>query len=1093
MAGLSALLSIDTSKLDAKIQLAGGAHGVAVSVSAANPLDMLGEAGTLIRTIKDLADKPADIHGAVAKGLGTLEDLAPFGDMPVLGEIARIFSEVKARLEPLKDLGGLDPSALVNRALQGQGGLDGVVSNIATQFIEGVIADVPAPIAASLGAVRDLAAGVPKSGGDVAGFFARFVLGLELAVVRAPFEVLDEVRGQVSACGGDLGPLLTGLPALTVRIDAVSEALLGAEPDMAAILAELTAVRGKFDDLMVKVAAGLERLAGDLAAIEPSALATRLDASLAPLLAHVPTPRISIGDMFLPPLRGIAAGLEGLNAAMLAEAFAEIEASIHGAFANSDVAVLRDQIGELLGGVTAFLKELPLQALRNQLTQALLGIEGKIGGLADFSPVHLLAEQVQKITDAIDKIDLSAVKAKLDELKAQIQGVVDGFPIGEIKDELGSLLEAANSAVADLPPLIDNLKSQIDALAGQITNISLDGAAAQSVGLLHDVRGHVKDALASGDLPEPLKAPIGLLADEVKKIDVTASIDAPLGELVAKVDVSALLAPVQKAVDDARKALEKLSPKSLIDSLDKPFGEVVAALETVSPAALVGQLSNAFKEAMDQLDRASPRTLVQPLQAEFDGVLAKARAAADPAPLLAPLKSAYGELQSLLDAIDPSNLLAKLLSAVTHLPGAMSGAVTGAMSQKLGAGTGLPGIPGDPAMKFGDIIRPFAQLIAEARAVVHRAAEGTIAEGLDLLSRPLALLAQGGSIAGGHVVEIAQALETRRGLVDATAAIGALPELREALARLARVEAGLSAAGRSSVELNASVVSIQLDTHITIAFPDRDTLDRASASLLDGLHTPAVARGMGALGNVLESFAPSALTLPNSEATVLAKLDALFDAIDLSPIADEMDALGATIQGKLQAFASDIAKALFRIWNKAFDEILPVLPQGLLPVLSSAFDAIRNQLKALDPALLEQELDALLDAVVASLEAYSPAAFADTLGGAFDALKAKLQALDPATLLGDLNPLQGIIDQVKALKPSIVLAPLAAEAAAVDAALARLLDLDLTAVITAAIDNLKAQIEGVVQQIEEEIDGLLGDLQAAGGGGSGSVSASVAV
>jgi len=69
-----------------------------------------------------------------------------------------------------------------------------------------------------------------------------------------------------------------------------------------------------------------------------------------------------------------------------------------------------------------------------------------------------------------------------------------------------------------------------------------------------------------------------------------------------------------------------------------------------------------------------------------------------------------------------------------------------------------------------------------------------------------------------------------------------------------------------------------------------------------------------------------------------------------------------------------------------------------------------------------------------------------------------------------------------------VLAPLAAQAQAVDDALAHLLDLDLTKIINDAIANLKAQIEAVIQQIEAELDGLLGDLQPAGGGGSASVS-----
>lgn len=1088
MSGLADLLSIDVSKLEGLLNSAGGAHGASAGLAATNPLDMLGEAGTLIQGIENLASHPANLPGTLTQAFGQLSELVPIPDTGVIGEIVGVFKALMDKLQPLKDLAGLDPSAMMNKAMQGAGGLDGIVQGVVGQVADGILSDIPPALQVPLAAVRDLAGGVPQTPEALASFFARFLLGLDLDVLKGPSDVLDELHRNAGACGGDLDAVAARLTALTQKIDQAADSLAGASPDLSAIRTSLQGLRSEFDALTGTVLpAALDRLAGDLSAIDPAAAASRLDAALAPLIERVPIPPKGIGDFFLPPLRALADGIDTLTAQALADFFTEIEQQIHDLFADSDVGVLRDNIGDLLSGVIAFLNNLPLTGLRHKLTQALLGIEGNIAHLADFSPVQEIGQQVQKIADAIDHIDLSAITDKVTELKNQLQHVADGFPINDIKTELGSLLGAANAAVADLPPLLDDLKTQIDALAGEVTHIDLSQAAQQSVGLLHDVRGHVKDALGSGDIPDALKAPIGLLAGEVRKIDITASVDQPLDDLVAKIDVTAVLAPVQKGVDDAKAALQKLSPAAVTKALDKPFDEMVAALETISPAALIGKLSEGFQKAATQIDQLNPRTLVQPLQDEFDKLLAELRHAADPAPLLAPLSAAYHELLSLLDEANPAHLLGKAMIEVSQLPGSIGGAASAAMTQKLGSASPLTGnLAG--AFKFGDILRPLVQLIAEARAVVHGAVEGVVADGLASVSQPLALLAQATSGAGGHVSELDAIIARRRGIVDPTADGGPLPELRAALERLARIEAMMSSAGRSSAELNAAVVSIQLDTHVTISFPGREKLAQATDGLIGGLLTPSVGRGLHALGNSLSSFIPSALALPDTEAAVLARLDAVFDAVDPKPVADELDTIGDKIMGKLQSFAAAIAQALVRLWNAVFDSLLPITPQGMLDVIDQVFTAIRNQLSVLDPAQLAAELGGVLDAVVGALEAYSPAAFASTLGSVFEALKAKLQALNPATLLGDLNPLQGVIDQFKTLKPSVVLAPLAAQAQAVDDALAHLLDLDLAGIITAAIANLKAQIESVIQQIEAELDGLLGDLEAAGGGGGASAS-----
>ena len=1088
MSGLANLLSIDVSKLEGLLNTAGTAHNASAGLAATNPMDLLGEAGSLIQGIEQLASHPANLPGTLTQAFGSLSQIVPLPDTGLIGEIISVFNAIKDKLQPLQDLAGLDPSAMMNKAMQGAGGLDGIVQGVIGQVADGFLGEIPPALEIPLAAVRDLAGGVPQTPAAVAGFFARFILGLDPDVLGAPAAVLDELHGNAAACGGDLAALEARLVALTQTVDHAADALVDEAPDLNAIVTGLHTARQELDALTGSaLPAALDRLAGDLAAIDSAATAHRLDAALAPLIERVPIPPKGLADFFLPPIQALAEGVDTLTTAVLTDFFLEIEQQIHDTFANSDVGVLRDSITDLMSSMVAFLNNLPLATLRHKLTQALLEIEGKIGGLADFSPVQEIGQQVQKIADAIDHLDLSAVTGKITALKDQLQHVADSFPINDIKNELGTLLGAANAAVADLPPLLDDVKSQIDALAQEITHIDLSQAAQQSVGLLHDVRGHVKDALGSGEIPGALKAPIGALAGEVRKIDVTASVDKPLDDLVAKIDVTKALAPVQKGVDEAKAALQKLSPAAVTKALDKPFNELVAALETISPAALVGKLSEGFQKAASQIDHLNPRTLVQPLQDEFDKLLGTLRHAADPAPLLAPLSAAYHELLSLLDAANPSHLIGKAVQQVSQLPGAMTSAATSAMNQKLGAGTALGGAAG--SFKFGDILRPLAQLIAEARNAVHGAAEDVIADGLAAISKPLALLSTAASSAGGHVTELAAVIEQRRGVVDATAAAGALPDLRAALERLAQVEALMSAAGRSSAELNAAVVAIQLDTHVTASFPGRQKLAQATDGLIGGLLTPSLGRALHALGNSLSGFVPSALALPDTEAAVLTRLDAVFAAVDPKPVADELDALGDKLLSKLQSFAADIAKALVRLWNAVFDNLLPITPQGMLDVINTVFTAIRNQLSVLDPAQLAAELGGVLDAVMGALEAYSPAAFASTLGSVFEALKAKLNALDPAKLLGDLNPLQGVIDQFKTLQPSVVLAPLAAQAQAVDAALAHLLDLDLAKIATDAIANLKAQIESIIQQIEAELDGLLDDLQSAGGGGEATVSA----
>lgn len=1081
MTGLAALLSLDTSALDAQIAIAVDPQGANLSFSITDPLDLLGDAGTLIRTIEDIAQGDVDLPEVIRQGFAAIGEIAPFADIPAIGEAMDVFAALKTRLQPLQDLMDLDPAALVNGALEGFGGADAIVGQLTEQLSDMVAAEVPEAIAIPMRALRDLSAGAPASPADVAAFFTRFLLGLDLAALRTPFDLLDAAQSQLASNAAE-AELEARIAALTLSVDAAAEALLGRAPDLPVILSSLASARAEVDLLTtVALPGAIDRLTGDIAAIDVASLADRLDAALAPLLARVPVPPRGLADFFLPPLRMLSDGIDTLTSAMFTELLAGLELEIRALFAASDVARLRDDARTLLAGVVDFLNGLPLPALREQLTQALLQVEGQVATLADFSPVTQIGARMQEVAGAIEGIDTESVSRAVARLAGEIENVVAAFPIRQIKDELADLVARAEQLVADLPPLINGLKAQIDALADELTSIDLSGAGDVSVGMVSDLRADVKKALESADLPDALKIPLGLLAGAIREIELSAEIEKPLADIVAGVDVSAVLAPVQAAIDQAREALQKLSPTTLVAQLDQPFDAMLGQLQTVSPSVLVEQLSAGFEAAVGQIDRLNPVTLIQPLQDEFDALLATLRQAADPAPLLAPLRAAYAELQALLDAIDPTRLIGRVVAEVSKLPGLMTSATTDIVVGRLDAGAELPAGAAGAPIRFGDMVRPFAALVGEARSVVRGAAEDVLADGLELVGRPLALLAHAGEVAGGHLTELAAAIEARRALVDPTAPTGPMAELRQALARLARIEAGLAASGRSSVQLNAAVLSIQFDAYVTVSFPARQRLEQAAAGMSQGLQTAGISRSLHALGQVLADFVPASLILPETEAAVLARIDALFDAIDPTPIADEMDAIGAAIEAKLQSFAADIAKSLFKVWNTIFEEMLPVLPQGMIGALTGVMDAIRAQLAALDPAGLEAELDELLDAVVETLQAYSPAAFAATLSTTFEAVKSKLSELDPAALLGNLDPLAEAIDALEQLRPSVVLEPLKNAAENVDAALVALLDFDPAEIIAEAIANLKAQIELVLQRIEVELDGLLADVGASGG------------
>lgn len=1096
MAGaLSALLSLDTAALDGKLTLAHGAvHAEAtISLRDFDAGSLLGDLAPLLAELRELPSDPAALAAGLRQALPALDGLVDLSGLASVEEAARVLRELVRRLGAVVDQLGLEPKQLADRLLGDFGGVSGLLGEVAARLAEAVPSELPEALREPVAALHDLAGGAALDGPRIARFLARFIAGIDLEALAAPAAVLDRLRLSIDRAGGDLEPLRRHTLALSARIDAATDRLSAGTSDLPSVVGELRLARLALDQLLDELLPGaVNAFAADLAAIEPQPLLGELDQALRPFLARMPAPSTTLAEIFLEPLQLLAAAADGLTWPVLESRLQEIEAEIVAIFARSDVGVLGEAATRLFDGLREQLRRLPLREARGEISRRLHDAEARLRQLELYSPVYELAQRLDSLTAALDGFDVSTVTSRVTALADRMRAVIDAFPIADLAAELSALLDGAAQAVAGIAPALDQVAAQIDALAGELTAIELDTAGTASVELVADLRGKVKEALAGADLPDALRGALGALAAEIRKIDLTAELTGPFEQAVARIDVGPLLAPLAPAIEQARQALGKLAPSALVEALDAPYRELLAVLESVNPAALSGALAAQFGQLTSLAEQLAPSRLVAPLQGEFDRLVAEIGQLADPAPLFAPLRAAYGELLGLIDRLDPEPLLVKVLGVVAEMPKGMQQSAKQALTQR--AAGPSPALAGGgaslPPFRFGDIVRPVAYLVEELRGRLRTAAAEVIDDGLRQVSQPLVRLRRLAHSASLLAGEAGARLGERRELLDLAAAGGPLAELRAALDRLRRVEGLLAASGRSSVELGGAVLALRVDAHLDAGALDRHRLDTVQATLADGLAGGTLGASLNRLARLLDDFLPAELSLPDSRATALERIDALFDAIDPTPLAAEMDALGARLLDKLQSFARELFLAVLRLVQTIIRLLTPVLPQGLLPTLRDGFAALKAELAVFDPAGIEAEVRQLRDALLGSLQAYSPAALAGTLDPLFAAARGKLAAFDPAALLGDLSPLDGVVNQFRALQPSQVLQPLLAQATAIEAALERLLDFDPGEILLQAVAKLKLELEDILAAVEAELDGLLDDLS---GGASGSASGGISV
>ncbi len=1094
MASIIELLDgIDLAQLTQKLEsakLTVSADG-SVELRGLDPRDLLGELGELLKSPDVFEISPDAITASVTEGLGKLDALVQLPNIPVLGDVSAGLERLIGLLQDAVTKFGAGTGEIdIDALLPEISGLDALFDEVIGRALDAIEPQIPDEVASIVSALKALAGKGPSNGRELAQMLAPFLLGLKLGDLQGAADRLDDFLGRVNLAGGDFTPIDSEMRRLATAIRGVVASLEAPVVDVPGVQVRMAQIRGDFGLLVYNTLPGAAaRLAIDLDALDGRSLATDLRTRIEPLVASTRVAPFSLDTDLLAPLRALATYIESLTADQLIQHFQAVEDELGGMVRSAGIDLLPRAVDELFDVVIDNMREIPIRRMRNDLIDELNAIEARIRAFEGFKAPEAIAEKARDLEGKLDAIDTAALQQKVAEFSTKIQDVVSQFPVNDIKEGIEDVSQSVADAIGEFSNALGSLSEQLDGLAGQMATIDFSQAGEASVALIAEIRESVESAVGSDDVPDAAKAAIGVAAAALKKVEFNVEISEPFNAALDKIDVSVITAPLDDVTARVRETLEKVTPKAIIDELEQPFEQLLKELQRLRPEALLAGLSQEFQRLLASLENLRPERLVAPLDAEFKKLTGALRKAIDPAPLFAPLKALYQKLMELVELLDLEKILGRILGKTADFPKLLGSRMQSTLQSRISGAVAPVTDAAGELLQWGDFLRPLAAIVMQVRSKVQKLAEGVLRDAFDALQAPLRLLAGLAGTAGSLLSRVADAVERRYRMLDLFAAGGAAEDLRLALNELDAAVASVSVSGQAGVEINGHVAAIRVDLSAHASLNPGAQATARIATLGAALDAPDLANALRVAGERLRDLVPDALLTDAPAAAIAARIGSLFDAIDFTALADELDTIGARIRTKLEAFAKQIAAALVKIWNHLYEAILPVTPAGMLGRIQQGMQRVRAEFTVLDPAVFEQEVRDLVDALIDGLDTFSPASLAAQLNGVFDAVKQKLQQLNPATLLGDLSPIDAVIDQFEALRPSIVLAPLIESTGELTAALDAVLAIDLGAALRAAVERLRAQVEAVVAEVEAEFQALLSFLESQAGGGI-SVSAS---
>jgi hypothetical protein len=742
---------------------------------------------------------------------------------------------------------------------------------------------------------------------------------------------------------------------------------------------------------------------------------------------------------------------------------------------------LTDRIQSALGGLDASIFEIvaTLRQLFGRLKSTLDGVASTLGSFAPDGSFRFTAQDdiehaLQSVRDAID----GAVRPVLEQLRTTVGGVLEQVQerlqaiedqIEGAKQQLSSALQGVSDRLdqVDATAQLEGMRDELQRMLDELGHVDFDVVAEPVIGELDEMR----ELLAGIDVSALGEVSIGALKVSVSvvvEVDFSTSITSVLMEELDKLLElpKDALAQLEAKVEGAIAAFAALDPAVILAPLHDVFAPVEELLGKLELDALLEPINARFEAATGELDKLDPAVLLKPV-VDVHAQLEQAIAGLTPGALVAPLhelladvkaklsdlglealedsmRDGIGEARASLEKLSPAALLDPLVELFDKILGALDGLDPAVLLEPL---TGL----------FDRLTDPLARLTAEHASAVA------------LAFAPLrAIVAALDPRAGlGLVREAASAAQAAVRALDAARLIADLRGPYEAL----HASAQATGPGGSSLSVQVDVLNPLRDPALAQATVDLQAVDARLAALA-ALEPPAELDALYAtvkdkLSGVVPSWAKPELT-PDEVRRAFQ---------DANPLAlrEEIRGLWKALVERLTALSPKLVKErLQESYDRLLAAVLGLDPAVLLAPLHVTLDGLAAKLDAIDPNIVLAELTAAGDDVVAVVHALDPQPVIDALEGIAGDVKALIGELNPAAMLSELQePLDATKAIVSEFDPAALAEPLQELFKRIQGIL---LSVDVGVLLTPLddkLEELRSDLSDVLDRVEAAFNAML--------------------
>ncbi len=1056
-----------------------------------------------------LAIDPSEAVRAVADGIAGIFDqvvASPLGEL--------VFAAGESR--DLKDILLEQVPALTDQFLAALTEMrDGVVSAERVQMVIDFV-----------DAIDAFTADLPDDPAQLADFLARSFLGLPddllsglLDQVDPLFDLLQQMAE--AAAGGAARQLAQTLIAeLQTAVDLVAAIDPAVESGFQAAIDQVAAAEATLGSL----AAAIQSAAGSLGTGLDGLDLPRFEIDFRSALENLPAIDVTsleeLKAAILGPLLEINQRLaDGGPEAVVDALRAQLQALAE-RLGEADLEAWQEAILSFFDDLKEAVEALDLAAVRDQVAAVFDRVNQTITELGtDFKDtlVETLETQLTTVEGALAAIDVSAVETFVEDLFDRLDAALDGISIEDLRAGMVSALGSVDGAVGELVTLTATIAEQLEEIVSSIGEIELDAVTSVVIAEIEDLTAKLRQ-IDPDSLSTAQKLVLTAAVAVLEAVDFQVAISDALVERYD--DVAGLtagpLATVTERLDELFAAVTVFDPETLITPLSELYSQIAEPIDSFQATTLIEPLETLLAQAKAACDLLSPEQLRAPLAALYTP-LVEALAALSPADLLQPVSDGFSQFEDSLRKVDLRALFTELETLLEDLLAAARSQLVDHV-QDLGLPPPItdfllaltpvldlmsPAFFSDPVNKLievldaaldgfkpGDLFAPLQALYDRLLALVDQLAEEVLTGAFEQVRETLVDAVErvdpavlDGAVAGrldeirascaaldpGGLASALQApYQTLAGGFDDVDPATVPPELEEIYEQLReRVVAADPAPALDALQTGFDAVKTRLDELAGVELAEMASdfavfHDRIEALIPDFLRQPVTAESLTA---GLEALRPDA---------VGAEIDAAF-----GDFRAQITALRPQWVAELEGFAGDHQDAL---------DLLSL--QALGERFQTCYEAILDQLTALDPALVIAEIQGTFDTVEAQVAELDPVFLVDALNVAFGQLKDKLDDLGLETLetrldqtLADVQAKVALLDPVGILRDAGLLETFEE----LQAALSVVSAATVLAALDEALQALRAELVTELGKTQTAFEGMIGAIPTVDVGLGGSI------